>query len=303
MDLNCSPIPGFNPVLVSLGPIDIRWYALAYIAGLVLGWRYYLRLVKRPDLWTARRSPTAEDSPLSRDDVDELLFLATLGVIIGGRLGHAFIYAPLEAIGQGQDPWFATGRWQDWLYPFKIWQGGMAFHGGLLGVAAAMAWIAWSRKKSLLSIADGASVVTPIGLFFGRIANFINGELYGRPWDGPWAMTFPCDRLIDPVPRHPSQLYEAALEGVALGLILFIATQQFRALRRPGLATGVFLLGYGLFRWVVEHFRMPDQGLENLPFGVTMGQILSAPMWVGGAALIIWALLRPPVGAPKPKAA
>lgn len=292
---NCSPIPGFNPVLFSLGPLDIRWYALAYIVGLVLGWRYYLRLVRVPGAWTARPKPTAEDSPLSHDDVDELLFLATLGVILGGRIGYVLFY-----MNETDPGWFQENPWR----AFQIWTGGMSFHGGMLGVALAMGWLAWSRKKNILRISDGASVVTPIGLFFGRLANFINGELYGREWHGPWAMTFPCDRVtqqgLDPVPRHPSQLYEAGLEGLVLGLILFFAWRKFKALRRPGLCTGIFLIGYGAFRSIVENFRMPDQGLEHLPFGITMGQILSTPMWIGGAALIIWALTRPPVGAPKP---
>jgi phosphatidylglycerol:prolipoprotein diacylglycerol transferase len=288
-EVNCSPIPGFNPVLFSLGPIDIRWYALAYIAGLVLGWRYYLELARRPVLWTAKRAPDSQDSPMSRDDVDELLFLGTLGVIFGGRIGYVLFY---------QTSWI----WTDPVRALRIWDGGMSFHGGLIGVAAAMAWLAWSRKKPLLRVADGASVVTPIGLFFGRIANFINGELYGRPWDGPWAITFPCRNGApdpSPVPRHPSQLYEAALEGVLLGLILLVAVRQFKVLRRPGLATGVFLVGYGAFRSIVENFREPDVGFENLPFGITMGQILSTPMWIGGAVLIVWALSRPAVGAAK----
>ena len=293
---NCSPIPGFDPVIVSLGPIDLRWYALAYIVGLVLGWRYYLRLVRDPGLWTAKAKPSDGDAPLTRDDVDELLFLATLGVILGGRLGYVLFY-----MHQTDPGWFQENPWR----AFQIWTGGMSFHGGLLGVGAALGWAAWQRKLPFLRIADGAAVVTPVGLFFGRIANFINGELYGRPWDGPWAMTFPCDELrlrgLEPVPRHPSQLYEAALEGLVLGAILLIAHRRFKVLRRPGLAMGIFLIGYGLFRSIVENFRMPDTGLENLPFGITMGQILSTPMWLGGVALIVYALTRPPVGAPKPK--
>jgi phosphatidylglycerol:prolipoprotein diacylglycerol transferase len=180
----------------------------------------------------------------------------------------------------------------------------MSFHGGFLGVCAAVVWLAWSRKKNILQIADGAAVVTPIGLFFGRLANFVNGELYGRPWDGPWAITFPCDRRIaeglEAVPRHPSQLYEAALEGVALGVILLFAVRYFHVLRRPGLATGLFLIWYGIFRSIVEVYRMPDVGLENLPFRLTMGQILSLPMWIAGAALMAWATTRRAVGtAPK----
>src|SRR5262249_53528106 len=159
----------------------------------------------------------------------------------------------------------------DWLWTghilqaLKIWDGGMSFHGGFLGVCAAVTGLALTRKKNILQIADGAAVVTPIGLFFGRLANFVNGELYRRPWNGPWAMKFPCDRLIaqggEAVPRHPSQLYEAGLEGVALGLVLFIATRQFGVLRRPGLATGIFMICYGAFRSILENFRMPDEGL------------------------------------------
>jgi phosphatidylglycerol:prolipoprotein diacylglycerol transferase len=283
-----------NPVLISLGPLDIRWYALAYIAGLVLGWRYYLVLARAPKLWTAKRNPSPEDSPLNRDDVDELLFLCTLGVILGGRIGYVLFY---------QTQWL----WTNPLQALKIWDGGMSFHGGFLGVCAAVTWLAWSRKKNILNIADGAAIVTPIGLFFGRIANFVNGELYGRPWDGPWAMKFPCDRVLEqgqqPLLRHPSQLYEAGLEGVALGLILAIAVWRFRVLRRPGLATGIFMIGYGAFRSVLENFRMPDEGLENLPFGITMGQILSTPLWLIGAALIIWACTHPAVGTAKPRTA
>lgn len=291
---NCSPIPGFNPVLVSIGPFDLRWYALAYIVGLFLGWRYYLKLIGEPGLWSAKKKAGAADTPMTRDDIDELLFLATFGVILGGRLGYVLFY-----MNETNPGWWSDNPWK----AFMIWTGGMSFHGGLLGVGVAIWWLARSRKLPVLRIADGAAAVTPIGLFFGRLANFINGELYGRPWDGPWAMTFPCDRLtrvgLDAVPRHPSQLYEAALEGVALFLILLVATRRFKSLRRPGLTTGIFLLGYGAFRSVVERFRMPDEGLEHLPFGITMGQVLSLPMWIGGAALVYWALTRSPVGAPK----
>ncbi|MCG8443509.1 MAG: prolipoprotein diacylglyceryl transferase [Caulobacterales bacterium] len=268
------------------GPIDIRWYALAYIAGLVLGWRYYIRLVGQPGLWSGAAKPA---SPLSRDDVDEALFLATLGVIIGGRMGYVLFY-----MHQTNPGWFQNNPFQ----AFQIWTGGMSFHGGLIGVALAMAWLAWRRNLPFLRIVDGAAAATPIGLFFGRIANFINGELYGRPWDGPWAMIFPCDRLGPAaVPRHPSQLYEAALEGLVLFIALRVLTHRFASLRRPGLTTGVFLLGYGLFRTFVENFREPDAGLEQLPFGLTMGMVLSGPMWAIGAWLVWRALRREPVGA------
>lgn len=288
--MTCSPIPGFDPVLWDgPGPLDLRWYALAYLVGLVLAWRYVLHLRERTTLWVARGAPAPEHAPFTRDDVDELLFLATMGVILGGRIGYVLFY--MDETNPG---WFAENPWQ----AFQIWDGGMAFHGGLIGVGVALAIVAWTRKVSVLALADAAAVATPIGLFLGRLANFINGELYGRAWDGPWAVTFPCDRLVREglaaIPRHPSQLYEAFLEGLVLFVVLRVATTRFHALARPGLATGMFLVGYGVFRSFVENFREPDQGLENLPFDLTMGMILSTPMWVLGGYLIWRALSRPP---------
>ncbi len=287
---NCSPIPGFHPILWDgPGPVDLRWYALAYLIGLVLAWRYVLHLRNRNELWVARGAARPEHAPFTRDDVDELLFLATLGVILGGRIGYVLFY-----MNDTNPGWFEENPWK----PLQIWDGGMAFHGGLIGVGAALAFLGWSRKIPVLRLADAAAVATPIGLFLGRMANFINGELYGRPWDGPWAVTFPCDRLIGEglaaVPRHPSQIYEAVLEGLVLFVILRIASHRLQALSRPGLATGIFLLGYGAFRSFVENFREPDEGLESLPFDLTMGMILSTPMWLIGGYLVWRALSRPP---------
>ncbi len=282
---NCSPIPGFDPVLVSLGPLDVRWYALAYIAGLLLGWRLAIRIAADRRLWTPQGAKRSARSPITGEDLDDLLFWATLGVIIGGRLGYVLFY-----MHQTDPGWFQDN-------PFKalqVWTGGMSFHGGMLGVGAALWWVSRSRKLPLLRLADVAATVTPIGIFFGRIANFINGELYGRATDSWVGMVFPCDRLAEPVARHPSQLYEAALEGALLFAVLIFLAVRLRALTRPGLQTGVFLVGYALGRTFVENFREPDQGLENLPFGITMGMILSAPMIIGGAYLIWRAMKSPP---------
>lgn len=290
MPESCSPLApwGMSEVWFSIGPLPIRWYALAYIAGLVLGWRYALRLQANDALWAPRGAQNPQ-APMKRDDVDELLFLATLGVILGGRIGYVLFYMSETNPGWWQD---------DPLRALRIWDGGMAFHGGLIGVAVAMGWLAWRRNLPLLRLADLAATATPIGLLLGRFANFINGELYGRIWDGSWAMRFPCDLAarragVEPYLRHPSQIYEALLEGLVLFIIIRIATHHFRSLARPGLTAGLFLIGYGLFRSFVENFRQPDAGLENLPFGVTMGMILSTPMWIAGVTLIVLALRRP----------
>ena len=261
----------------SLGPLQLRWYALAYIAGLLLGWRYIVALVREPRHW----GPAG--APLKPLDADDLLFWATLGVIFGGRLGYVLFYKP-DMI---------------WLNPLEIpaiWHGGMSFHGGLIGVALAMAWISHSRKAPFLSVTDLAAAAAPIGLFFGRIANFVNGELWGRPTDLPWGMVFPG---ADSLPRHPSQLYECVLEGVVLFIVVRIATHRHAAFKRPGLATGVFLVGYGVARTLVEVFaREPDAFLPDILRGyITMGFLLSLPMILLGAWFIRRALRA---GAPQP---
>jgi len=263
------PFPVFDPVAIEIGPIAIRWYALAYIAGIVLGWIFARWLVRQPTLWGERPRPALRD-------VDDLVTWVTIGVILGGRLGFVLIYNP--------------GYYLDHpLEALMLWRGGMAFHGGLLGVIVAVIVFCRVRGISALAIFDVLAGVVPVGLFFGRIANFINGELWGRPSDLPWAMVFPG---AGPEPRHPSQLYQAALEGFLLFALVMVAIRM-GALRRPGLALGIFGAGYGLARIVGEAFRQYDPQI-GLMFGfLTMGMLLSIPMVLIGAAFIVVALRRP----------
>ena len=281
----CEPSFSFDPVIFAIPTpwdfeLPIRWYAMAYIAGLLLGWRYMVSLSRRPGLWNpaGTKNPKA---PFNGEQVDDLLIWATLGVIVGGRLGYVIFYMP-DMIWE---------RPQDII--LGITQGGMAFHGGLIGVSLALWVFARRQELDLWRIADAAAVVTPIGLFFGRIANFINGELWGRPTDLPWGMRFATDP--DCVARHPSQLYEAALEGLALFAIINFATWKFRSLERPGLNAGLFLLSYGLFRAILETVREPDLHMpEALRGYVTMGMLLSIPMIIAGAWLVRRALNAQP---------
>ncbi|MGQ9371423.1 prolipoprotein diacylglyceryl transferase [Azospirillum sp. A39] len=256
--------PAIDPVAVEIGPIAIRWYALAYLAGFVLGWRYCLRLAR---VAPGPGRPTPED-------FDDFLTWAVVGVILGGRLGYVLFY---------NLPYYAEHP----LEALKVWHGGMSFHGGMLGVVTTI--LLFSLKRGLLPLAFGdlVAAAAPIGLFFGRIANFINGELYGRPApDFAWAMVFPRDPLQ--VPRHPSQLYEAALEGLVLFVVLALLAHRPAVRERPGIVAGVFFIGYGLARIVVEFFREPDAQLGFLWGGATMGQLLSVPMVLLG----LWLTLR-----------
>ncbi|WP_051242418.1 prolipoprotein diacylglyceryl transferase [Stappia stellulata] len=264
------PFPTIDPVLIEFGPFAIRWYALAYIAGLLLGWWSMRALVTSDRLWGAQTRP-------SLLDVDDFVVYATVGTILGGRLGYVLFYAPGYYL---QNP----------LDALAVWSGGMSFHGGFLGVVAAMAIFAWRRGIPLWTLFDLAGAVAPIGLFFGRIANFINAELWGRTTDVPWAFVFPG---AGPEPRHPSQLYEAALEGILLLVIVRIAIAR-GGLRRPGLVAGLFALGYGLSRIFVEFFRVPDAHIGYFGPGLTMGILLSLPMAIAGALAIARALSRPP---------
>ncbi|MDY6925153.1 MAG: prolipoprotein diacylglyceryl transferase [Pseudomonadota bacterium] len=288
------PFPDIKPVWFSIGPLDIRWYALAYVAGIVLGWWYANRLARNNAIWQPGKPPVT--SP----QLDDLVLWITLGIILGGRFGYALFYKP-ELYAQ----LFTGAGWGERLALFRLWDGGMSFHGGLIGVSLAIVWYARKNRIRLLSLGDLVAPVAPIGLFFGRIANFINGELWGRPTDAPWGMVF-CNRTIETmygycpaglVPRHPSQLYEAALEGIALAVILWLAVFKGRLLAKPGYVTGLFLFGYGLVRASLENVRQPDVGLENLPLGLTMGMMLSIPMMIVGAWLIWRAWSRPPVAA------
>ncbi|MFP4519566.1 MAG: prolipoprotein diacylglyceryl transferase [Oceanicaulis sp.] len=276
-----------DPVLVTLpevfgiGPFPIRWYALAYIAGLFGGLWWVLRLVKRGKLWGT--TPATQAAPYTKAFLDDLALWIMLGIIGGGRLGYVLFYQT-SAIWE-RPLWVVTG----------IAEGGMSFHGGLIGVALALYFTSRAYKAPILRVADAVAAATPIGLFFGRLANFINGELWGRPTDLPWGMRFASDPLC--VDRHPSQLYEAFLEGAVLFAVLAFLIYRFRILARPGLSTGVFLIGYGVFRASVELVREPDRHMpEALQGYVTMGMLLCIPMIAAGAFLARRALEKPAIG-------
>ncbi|MBB4798654.1 phosphatidylglycerol:prolipoprotein diacylglycerol transferase [Brevundimonas bullata] len=285
------PFPEFDPVLIHLGPLPIRWYALAYVAGIVLGWWYASRLAKTERLWSPGKPP------VTGPQLDDLVLWITLGVILGGRFGYALFYKPAMFAQI-----FTGDSWGERLELLQLWTGGMSFHGGFLGVVIAIALYANRQKINPLSLGDLIAPVAPIGLLFGRIANFINGELWGRETTVPWAIRF-CNARIEQMygfcpagnePRHPSQLYEAGLEGLLLLIILSLAIWKWKMLKRPGFVTGLFLLGYGVCRAALENVRQPDAGLENLPLGLTMGMILSIPMMLAGVWLI-WRALKKPV--------
>ena len=254
------PYPAINPVAIAFGPIEIRWYALAYIVGLLIGWRYCMALAdRRPKL-------------VERRDVDDFLVWATLGVVLGGRIGYVLFY---------NLPFY----WDHPLQALYVWRGGMSFHGGAIGVTLAICLFARARKTPIFAFSDIIAEALPIGLFFGRIANFINGELFGRPTHVPWAMIFPNG---GPVPRHPSELYEAFLEGIVLFTLLFVAERRGARLR-PGQETGLFLAGYAVARIIGEMFRQPDPQIGYLWLGTTEGQLLSIPVLFAGLAIILWA--------------
>ena len=253
---------GLSPIALDLGVISIKWYSLAYLAGIVLGYWHLSRMTRQPG------------SPMAQRHADDLFFYSTLGIILGGRLGYSIFYAP-----------------ELWSHPanlFKLWQGGMSFHGGLIGTVMAIGWVAWSNKLSFIRLCDYISVVVPFGLFFGRLANFVNGELWGRVTDAsvPWAMVFPGG---GPEPRHPSQLYEAALEGLLLGTVLLVLYWKTRARWRVGLLTGLFTMGYGMARFTVEYFREPDAQLQDFARAthLSMGQWLSLPLVLVGVILLV----------------
>lgn len=251
--------PEIDPVAIAIGPIAIRWYALAYIAGLLIGWRYVVGLTRRHALGLDERS------------IDDLLVWVAFGVILGGRFGYVLFYRP---------DYYA----QHLLEIPMVWKGGMSFHGGLLGVAVSLALFARTKGVNPLTVGDLVAAAAPIGLFFGRIANFINGELWGRPTDVPWGMIFP---MAGPEPRHPSQIYEALLEGLLLFVVLWFIARRRETWARPGLLAGYFLMGYAITRSIAELFRMPDAFLGFLAAGLTMGQLLSLPMFLIGVYLML----------------
>ncbi|MEE9139669.1 MAG: prolipoprotein diacylglyceryl transferase [Alphaproteobacteria bacterium] len=258
------PFPDIDPIAIEIGPLAIRWYALAWIAGFIFGWRYCLML--------ARRSPWK----ITRDHIDDFLVWAIIATMVGGRLGYVLFYNP--------------GYYLDHpLQIFAVWRGGMAFHGAIIGLVVAMAIFARRRGLRFLAFGDIIVAAGPIGILLGRIANFINGELFGRPTDVPWAVVFPRG---GEVPRHPSQIYEAGLEGLVLFILLWVLATRARALDRPGLVGGAFLVGYALARGTVELFRAPDAHIGFLPGGTTLGQWLTVPMLAFGLYLVARALRR-----------
>ena len=288
------PFPEFDPVLIHLGPLPIRWYALAYVAGIVLGWIYAARILKSDRVWAPGKPP------LAGPQLDDLILWITLGIILGGRFGYALFYKPVMFAQL-----FTGANLGERFELFQLWTGGMSFHGGMLGCTLAVLIYAWRTKSNALSIGDMALAAAPIGLFFGRLANFVNGELWGRTTDVPWAIRF-CNARIEQLygfcpagnePRHPSQLYEAGLEGLLLFIVLGLAVWKWKLLAKPGYVTGLFLVGYGLSRALLETVRQPDAGMENFPLGLTMGMMLSIPMILIGAWLVHRAWKRPPVAA------
>lgn len=251
--------PNISPIAFTLGPIAIHWYALAYVVGILIAQRYVI--------WLDRKSPTPL---LTRQSQEDLILYGVLGVILGGRLGYILFY--------NFDHYLTNP-----LLMLEVWQGGMSFHGGFVGVLIAFYLFARRFEISWLSLMDRLAVATPVGLFLGRLANFVNGELYGRVTESPLGMIFPRGGVL---PRHPSQLYEAGLEGLVLGLLLWLLATRTRALFYPGRLGGVFVAGYGIARFIVELFREPDSQLGYLAFGLTMGQWLCLPMILVGAWVV-----------------
>ena len=265
------PFPAINPVLISIGPFAIRWYALAYIVGIIAGWFYARTIIASEKLWGG-------PAPITVTEFDDFIIWVTLEIILGGRIGYVLFY---------NLPHFTAHPFEI----FELWNGGMSFHGGFLGCVVATVAFALRRGLPMLSLGDVTTAVAPIGLFLGRIANFINSELWGRPTDVPWAMIFPNG---GPIPRHPSQLYEAALEGLVLLIVLGLIV-RLGALKRPGLVTGAFAVGYGVARIVCEFFREPDPQLGFLWGGLTMGMLLCIPLIAAGIGVIAFALTRQPI--------
>ena len=260
---------GLDPVALDLGFFQLRWYSLAYIAGIFVGWWYLLKLLDQPG------------APMARRHADDLVFYATLGIILGGRIGYILFYQPSILL----DP----------IQILRLWDGGMSFHGGVIGVSLGILWMAKKNGLNWLRVHDYVACCVPFGLLFGRLANFVNGELWGKPTDVPWAIVFPRTVAggIDPA-RHPSQLYEAALEGIVLLAVLGYLFWRTKARYEPGKLVGTFLLGYGLSRFVVEFYREPDSQFAGTFFEnvLHMGQVLTLPMILGGLYLILTAKRR-----------
>ncbi|WP_010408285.1 prolipoprotein diacylglyceryl transferase [Citromicrobium sp. JLT1363] len=259
---------------IDLGFFTLRWYSLAYIVGIILAYWHLTRMIKAPG------------APMTQTHADDLLFYCTLGVIFGGRLGYALFYKPdlfLDFSHEGLMPWGLL----------RLWDGGMSFHGGVIGVVLALLWVSMRNNLNWLRVADYIAVNVPFGMFFGRLANFVNGELYGRPADVPWAMVFPSDP--SGLARHPSQLYQAGLEGLAMMIIMLALFWLTKARWKPGVLVGVFTIGIATARFINEFFRQPDAHLTEFAAstGLSMGQWLSIPMILVGVAVVIYALRNP----------
>ena len=252
---------------IDLGFFTLRWYSLAYLAGIVLGYWHLTKMIKAPG------------APMAQRHAEDLFFYCTLGIIIGGRIGYATFYEP--------------SLWTSLKF-FQLWTGGRSFHGGVAGVLAAIAFVSWRGGLNFMRVADYIAVNVPFGMLFGRLANFVNGELWGKPTDVPWAMVFPG---AGPLARHPSQLYEAALEGALLVIVLLFLFWRTRARYRPGLLVGVFTAGIALGRFTVEFFREPDEQLREFAMetGLSMGQWLTIPLILLGVAVTVRALMKPPL--------
>lgn len=257
---------GLNPTIVTIGWFNLKWYSIAYIAGIVVGWWYLLKLIAQPG------------APMARRHADDLVFYATLGIILGGRIGYVLFYAPEMIIHP--------------LQILRLWDGGMSFHGGVIGTSIGLILFSRQHKLDWLRVHDYLACCVPFGLFFGRLANFVNGELYGKPSNAPWAIIFP--RTGDDIARHPSQLYEAGLEGVLLFALLWFCFWRTKMRYDPGKLVGIFLAGYGTARFIVEFFREPDEQLRDFATatGLHMGQWLCVPMLIGGGYLIATAKRR-----------
>lgn len=259
--------PQIDPVALAIGPVQIRWYALAYITGILLGVLYIKRVLLRG---------VDEIVRPNKNDIDDFVNWAIIGIILGGRIGYCLFYNPSYYLSNP-------------THIIRIWEGGMSFHGGFLGVVLATIIFSLKNKINMLRLADILACTAPIGLFFGRVSNFINGELYGRVTDAPWGIVFPH---AGDLPRHPSQLYEAGLEGLLLFAVLFVCSRIKAVKDRSGLLAVLFIIGYAISRMVVELFREPDSHIGFLAYGVTMGQVLSGGMILGAIGLFVYIMKK-----------
>lgn len=273
---------GLKNYLFRIGSFELRWYSLAYLSGIMLGYWHLTRMIRQPG------------APLAQRHADDLFFYCTLGIILGGRLGYATFYT-------GGDTGIPS-LWTDPKALFSLWHGGMSFHGGLVGTLIALSWVSWRNNLNVLRVADYVSVCVPFGMMFGRLANFVNGELWGRVVESavPWAMVFPD---AGPLPRHPSQLYEALLEGALMVVVMLFLFWKTRARYRPGMLVGVFTAGIACARFTVEFFREPDAQLQEFTMrtGLSMGQWLTIPLILLGIGLVVRALMRPALASGTPR--